>query len=183
VGKFQYAKRYLRSHLSHPKWWSGSIDPDNADHIAELVRAVGAMRIADYGSGKGYQYLVDRVHERWGGILPHCYDPGVVRLNRLLMPGQFDGLICTDVMEHIRQDDVDDVLEDVFALLHVNRPTFAYFNIFCNLAGKEFSDGLNVHLTVRPPDWWDKKFRKFRQRSDVRIWVDYEYLRDLDVQR
>jgi hypothetical protein len=38
-------------------------------------------RLLDYGSGKGYQYLARRYHERWGGLLPHCYDIGVQQLS------------------------------------------------------------------------------------------------------
>lgn len=180
--QFKYGKAYLRGHVKHQKWWSGQIGPESADHIAELVAATSARHIADYGSGKGYQYLADRVHERWGGILPHCYDVGVWHFRRRLMPGSFDGLICTDVMEHIATADIKEVLADAVALLRVDRPVFAYFNVFCNLAGKSFPDGRNVHLTVRPPDWWEAKhFKKLRQRENLRLWVDYEYVRSDNV--
>jgi hypothetical protein len=169
------------AHRRHQKWFSGQIDIENADAIAGLVEATGARRILDYGSGKGYQYLKDRIHERWGGILPHCYDVGVWQL-RHRPTGLFDGVICTDVMEHIAEWDVEDVLADVFGLLRVDAPTFAYFNIFCNPAGKTFPDGTNVHLTVKPPEWWEGCISKF-SRDNLTIWTDYEYLGCDYVQR
>lgn len=140
------------------------------------MRQVGAKRILDYGCGKGFQYLADRVHDRWGGILPHCYDVGVRQLQE--MPaGLFHGVICTDVMEHIDEPDVAGVLAEIFGKLCRNgRPVFAYFNIFCNLAGKEFPDGKNVHLTVREPEWWRAQLEHYK-RADLTIWADYEYQR------
>jgi hypothetical protein len=170
---FEYGKAYLRAHRRHQKWFSGSIDPEGADAVAELVAATGASRILDYGCGKGYQYLSDRVHERWGGILPHCHDIGVWQL-RERPQGLFDGVICTDVMEHIDEQDVHDIFRDVFSFLRTDRQSFAYFNIFCNDAGKCFPDGRNVHLTVKPPQWW-RRIVKQHERDYLTIWVDYEY--------
>ncbi len=178
---FSYGKAYLRAHVRHQKWWAGQMDPEGVDAIAELVHRVGALRILDYGSGKGYQYLGTRIHERWGDVLPHCYDVGVWHLRRR-PAGYFDGLICTDVMEHIEERDVDGVLEEALGFLHRDTPAFAYFNVFCNLAGKWWPDGKNVHLTVKPPEWWERKIQKHR-RKNIILWVDYEYVRDHDVQR
>jgi SAM-dependent methyltransferase len=174
---FNYEKHYKRNHLKRLKWWSGNIALDNAENIAELVRRTGATSILDYGSGKGYQYLRDRIHEVWGGILPTCYDVGVFQLSDK-PEGKFDGVICTDVMEHIHRDDINTVLSDIFN--YINPGGFAYFNIFCNPAAKTFRDGTNVHLTVEMPKWWNKQLLR-HSSDDVMIWADYDY-RDNDVQ-
>lgn len=176
---FKYEKEYLRSHVRHPKWWAGRMHPDGADAIADLVRRTDARRLLDYGSGKGYQYLADRVHERWGGILPHCFDVGVWHLRRR-PEGEFDGLICTDVMEHIAECDIDDVLDDALGFLRRDALVFAYFNVFCNLSGRNWREGKNVHLTVRPPEWWDRKIAQ-RVPGNTLLWIDYEYVRDHDM--
>jgi hypothetical protein len=182
--RFSYAKNYLKAHVVNPKWFSGRIDIENVDMITGLVGELEVdpreLRLLDYGSGKGYQYLRDRVHDRWGGVVPHCYDIGVMQLQEK-PTGKFHGVICTDVMEHIDRPDVDQVLEDVFGFLYTDRPVFAYFNIFCNLASKSFPDGRNVHLTVRPPEWWDNRLRRF-ERPGLTIRADYEYVRDHDLQ-
>lgn len=146
-----------------------------------MVKQTNAKRLLDYGSGKGYQYLSQRAHEAWGGILPHCYDIGVWQL-KSKPTGLFDGVICTDVMEHIDRADIKLVLSDIFGYLDCSRPggAFAYFNVFCNAAAKRWSDGRNVHLTVEPPEWWDNVFKKY-ERDGLTLWVDYEYNSDNDV--
>jgi len=61
---------------------------------------------------------------------------------------------CTDVMEHIPPDDVDTVLMNVLrAAQHV------FFQISCvdDVCGKLI--GAPLHLTVKPHDWWLKKFQ------------------------
>jgi hypothetical protein len=145
-----------------------------------MVKATNAKRLLDYGSGKGYQYLSQRVHDGWGGILPYCYDIGVWQLNKK-PEGLFDGVICADVMEHIDKPDIDDVLSDIFNMLDYDRKdgAFAYFNVFCNPAAKFWQDGRNVHLTVKPPEWWQQIFKKYRH-SNLKLWVDYEYNSDND---
>lgn len=178
---FNYAKSYLKAHATRLKWFSGRLGIENADAIGELVAGRRDLRLLDYGSGKGYQYLKYRSHERWGGILPHCYDIGVWQLKER-PTGKFDGVICTDVMEHIDEPDIDRILSDMLGFLHGDRPVFAYFNIFCNPASKFFPDGRNVHLTVRPPKWWEARLSAHRHHN-LTIRADYEHMCDHDLQR
>lgn len=168
-----YEKIYKRIHVENIKMFSGNMDIENADEIARLVAITGARRLIDYGSGKGYQYLKQRVHDRWGGIVPYCYDIGVPQLSEY-PTGVFDGLICTDVLEHIEEIDLDDAINDAFSLLDASKVTFAYFNIFCNPAGKLFSDGTNMHVTVKHPNWWDDRLYSMAP-CNVKVVIDYEY--------
>jgi hypothetical protein len=163
-----YAAVYGRMHESRQKIFSGySIRPHVAA-IADLVIRRQARRLLDYGSGKGYQYLGERVHEAWGGILPVCYDPGVRQL-RKRPAGPFDGIICTDVMEHIEEADVDRVLADIASLAADG--AFIFFCIACRPAKrKRLPDGRDVHVTIRPPEWW--RARLDRIRADVHVVFD-----------
>lgn len=174
--KHSYGRWYQELHSSNPKVFSGSIDLEQADHIAELVRKHCASCLLDYGSGKGYQYLRYRVQDRWGGILPHCYDPGVIQLS--YMPdGDFCGVICTDVLEHIAEEDLPLILDDIFK----RATAFVYLGICCRPAGKTFPDGRNLHLTVKPPKWWDRLIYNRPSVKGLNVWIDYEYLRDNDL--
>ena len=166
-----YAKIYDRMHRHKPKKFSGYSIKGEVAEIAALVKAHQACRLLDYGSGKGYQYLELRVHEAWGGVLPHCYDPGVVQLSAR-PDGRFDGIICTDVMEHIAKADVPEVLADIFGF--AAEWAFVYFLIaFRPSSRKVLPDGRNVHLTIRPPEWWNEQFEPFA-RHGLTIKAEYD---------
>lgn len=169
--KRNYGEMYAKLHQDKPKYFSGKMSRGQIRAIAELIELVKPDRLLDYGSGKGYQYLVRRVQDHWGGLLPYCYDPGVIQMARK-PEGTFAGVICTDVMEHIDPADIDMILADLFASLHPTGPVFAYFHISVREAHKEFDDGENVHLTIQPPEWWDKRLARF-ERADLTIRATY----------
>lgn len=161
--KEDYAKLYTELHQKDKAFAGRSIRTYVRD-IADLVRYVQPARILDYGSGKGYQYLQYRVHEAWG-VLPHCYDVGVRQLSER-PEGKFEGIICTDMMEHIAEADVDEVLADIFSFSgdwqDDERRSFAFFAIACRPSKKKrLPDGRDVHLCIKPPQWWDAKLNKF----------------------
>jgi FkbM family methyltransferase len=128
--------------------------------IKQLVRATGAKTILDYGSGKGLQYrpqkivvdgkyVADGVAEYWDVDEVRCYDPGYP-LHAALPDGAFDGVVCTDVLEHCPEDDLRWILDEIFAYAR----SFVYLNVACFLARKTLPNGENAHATVRPPEWW-----------------------------
>jgi len=166
-----YAKTYGAMHDKNAKHFSGYSIKPYVQEIAGLVWDRLPHRMLDYGSGKGYQYLALRVHDHWGGILPICYDPGVVQL-RIKPEGKFGGIICTDVMEHIEEADVDKVLDDIFS--YADDHGFVFLAIACRPAKrKRLPDGRNVHVTIKPPAWWDAKLAKY-QRDGLTIRVVYD---------
>ncbi len=169
-----YAEAYGFYHtVSGGKYFPGDARPGrgaNSDEVVDLVELMHPTRMLDYGCGKGYHYLRDRIHERWGGLLPHCYDPGVSHLSRK-PDGKFGGIICAGVMEHIDEDDVDSVLTDIFS--YADAWAFVFLFISCKPAkSKRLPDGRNVHLTVQPPEWWEAKLAPF-QREGLVIKTQY----------
>jgi hypothetical protein len=172
MGVIDYSDAYRTFHRENPKFFPGYSVCGYAPAIAELVVKTHAKRLLDYGCGKGYQYLVRRVHEQWGGILPHCYDVGVPQLAKR-PEGVFDGVICTDVLEHIAEADVDDILADIFDFAAADTPSFVFLVIACRPAKKSFADGTNVHLTVKPPEWWTQRIGQFR-RDGVALRVEFD---------
>lgn len=165
-----YATVYSRMHEAAPKDWAGYTCCAHVDMIASLVKKHATRTMLDYGCGKGYQYLGRRIHEQWGGILPTCYDVGVRQLNAK-PTGTFDGVICCDVLEHIEEHDVDAILADIFG--YAKR--FVFLSIACVPAKirAPLPDGRNVHVTVKPPDWWRDKIEKANvNRVDVGVSFD-----------
>jgi FkbM family methyltransferase len=128
--------------------------------IKQLVRATGAKTILDYGSGKGLQYrpqkivvdgkyVADGVAEYWDVDEVRCYDPGYPP-HALLPVGKFDGVVCTDVLEHCPQEDLPWILDEILGYAR----SFVYLNVACFPARKTLPNGENAHTTVRPPEWW-----------------------------
>jgi hypothetical protein len=180
-----YSNLYKDYHEANQKLLPGKLTGDNVLGIARMVKwwqslaskVPGAPppkpRLLDYGSGKGYQYLARRVHNEWGGILPICYDPGVIQLSDR-PHGRFNGIICTDVMEHLEKEDIEDALNDIRAYIDTQFHSFVYFNISCRLAWKTFADGTNLHKTVELPDFWDPLIKKAFKGSGVKLSVHYQ---------
>jgi hypothetical protein len=110
--------------------------------------------ILDYGCGKGklVEFLNEKEYRCAG------YDPAVEKYNKINLPEwSFDTLICLDVLEHIPEDEIDGLLDDI---LSYDTNTL-FFIVSCKLAKTKLPDGTNPHVTVKPVSWWGDKFNKF----------------------
>lgn len=135
-------------------------------HIAtveKLVRYTDSQSVLNYGCGKGMLYKQENIKLPDGRTIPsvkafwgldeiHLYDPGVEDYAERPQ-GQFDGLLSTDVLEHIPEEDIDWVLEECFAYAR----KFVYMNIASYPAQKVLPNGWNAHITIKPPMWWRER--------------------------
>ena len=170
-----YAAVYGAIH-QNDKYFPGYALTRYAAEVADLVRQTQPRSLLDYGSGKGYQYLARRLHDTWGGLLPVCYDVGVRQL-AVRPEGTFDGIICSDVLEHIDEDDLPALLADVFGFVSEREApaeSFVFFAISCIPSRhKLLPDGRNVHVTLQPPEWWRALLANF-ERPGLRIHSVYQ---------
>lgn len=122
--------------------------------IRDVIARHRAKTILDWGSGAGDAYRPPHeVHITWGvnRFKIRLYDPSFPKLCGPPPPNtRFDGVICSDVLEHIPEADVPAVLETLFG----HAGTFLWASVCCRKAKKKFADGTNMHLTVRPREWW-----------------------------
>jgi FkbM family methyltransferase len=129
--------------------------------IKRWIERTGARTILDYGAGKGMQYrphkivvdgkhVADGIAEYWDVDEVRCFDPGYAP-HSALPEGKFDGVICTDVLEHCPEEDLPWILDEIFRYAK----GFVYLNVACYPARKTLPNGENAHITVRPPQWWD----------------------------
>jgi hypothetical protein len=153
-----YAEVYTELHDRKPDIFRGFSVIPHVKTIKELVDHFHTRNILDYGCGKGHQYSAHRIHEQWG-IMPRLYDPGVREFALEPMKAS-DGVICTDVMEHIAEEDVLRTLKHVFSL----SKKWVFFSISTVPAKKTFDDGTNVHLTVKSEEWWMNRIRKVAKK-------------------
>lgn len=136
------------------------------ERIRELIVETGAKTILDYGSGKGMQYEPQRIalpgRGEWDSVLDfwdvdevRCYDPCYGPYSRL-PEERFDGVVCTDVLEHCPEEDLPWVVNEVFSFA----TRFVYAGVACYAAKTRLPNGENAHCTVRPPEWWRGLFER-----------------------
>jgi SAM-dependent methyltransferase len=148
-------QEYKNMH-SDPKKYIGEFLIPHADNIKELIDIYQVGSILDYGSGKGNQYTVDKIHEtHFNNIMPTLYDIGVDGID-VLPNDTFDMVISTDVLEHIPEDLIPNALEEIY-----NRAKKCVYLAICNTENtkSKFSNGEGVHLTCKKGIWWINKIK------------------------
>jgi hypothetical protein len=127
------------------------------EDIGKLVQNTKSETLLDYGSGKGAQYFIEKLHEKhFCNIMPTLYDIGILEYSKL-PSGTFDGVFSTDVLEHIPEDELDSVLEYIFNVAN----KFVYLAICTIEAPDLLPNGEQAHVTIKPFDWWIKKITPF----------------------
>ena len=133
--------------------------------LMSLVKENNCKTLLDYGCGKAIPYDKDRCKEvdLRHPIQKLCnlksfdlYDTAYEKYTTL--PNKkYDIVVCTDVLEHIAEQDIDYVLTEI--LSHSKKIVF--LNISCQPALKHFKEGKfkgkNVHISVFDPSWWGHK--------------------------
>jgi hypothetical protein len=151
---------YKRMHEDEDTFSGLSLAPRIAE-IKGLIDRFGARAILDYGAGKGLLHgemkldlgaagKFDSLLDYWGIARLACYDPAHAPFAALPL-GPFDGVVCTDVLEHCPEEDLPWILSEIFSLAG----RFVYANVACYPAAKTLPDGANAHCTLRPPAWWE----------------------------
>lgn len=134
-----------------------------ADMLVALSQKVGAQNALDYGCGKGNQYMPEhdkgyRLEGQLGYIVTK-YDPAVPAF--MARPeGQFDLVWCTDVMEHIPEQDIVQTIIDLDC--YARKAMFV--TVATHAAKKSLPNGENAHVTQKPGEWWRDLFRPVAER-------------------
>lgn len=145
--------------------------------IKQLIQETRAATLLDYGSGKGMQYEPQRIAlpgtGEWDGILEfwdvdevRCYDPCYEPYSRL-PEEKFDGVVCTDVLEHCPEEDMRWIVNEIFSFA----TRFVYAAVACYAAKSRLPNGENAHCTVRPPEWWQSLFEEIAATHPGVTWA------------
>lgn len=165
----------IKGHAAQKTFDGRSLAPQ-AQRIKRLIDRTGALRLLDYGSGKGVQYdpvsfavpgegQWDGVVDYWGVDEVACFDPAYPPYSRL-PEGSFHGVIATDVLEHCPEEDMRWIVEEIFGFA----TRFVYLTIACYPAAKRLPNGENAHCTIRAPEWWQALFDDIAARRPQVAW-------------
>ena len=145
--------------------------------LINVTKENNCKTLLDYGCGKAIPYskkecksigLKKPVQELCNLDSFDLYDPAYPKYNKLSKK-KYDIVVCTDVMEHIAEQDIDWVLKDI--LSHSKKTVF--LNISCQPALKHFKEGKfkgqNVHVSVFHGTWWSDKVKN--------IWNKFKHLK------
>jgi hypothetical protein len=102
---------------------------------------------------------------KWWDIT--LYDPAFERICET-PHGKFDGVLCSDVLEHIPELAVDLFIERLFGYA----TKFVWASVCCRPAKKTFPDGVtNLHVTVHDMAWWTAKFEQAKAKYGIDFYL------------
>ena len=167
---------YKKLHKEEGKFRGISLVP-LVPTLMNITKENNCKTLLDYGCGKAIPYskkecksigLKKPVQELCNLDSFDLYDPAYPKYNKLSKK-KYDIVVCTDVMEHIAEQDIDYVLKDI--LSHSKKAVF--LNISCQPALKHFKEGKfkgkNVHVSVFNGHWWSDKVKN--------IWNNFKHLK------
>lgn len=149
--------------------FNGAMLCTHVDSIKEIIEKDQIQTVLDYGCGKGVLYdprivvesasgrQIGNLREYWG-VDVTCYDPAYTP-NSQLPKDKTDLVICTDVIEHCPQEDIDWILNEIFSYAKKS----VFLAIACYPASKSLPNGENPHCFVRPALWWRECFKSLEE--------------------
>lgn len=133
-----------------------SYGTSSVEFLSELCLVIDYLKpkvVLDYGCGKGI--LITRLKEIYPGIEFYGYDPAIEQ-RKILPVEKADLVINTDVLEHIPEESLPDVIKQI-----ANISTKVFFNLHHALAAAILQNGENAHCTVKPPFWYYNLFKDY----------------------
>jgi len=117
-----------------------------------------SLTVLDYGCGKR------RLAAAWPkitGVRMFGYDPAIDNIN---LPQPADLVICTDVLEHVEPECLENVLDELQRLTK----KVIYLSICLTPAKKMLPDGRNAHISLYPADdVWIPQIKKRFQICEI----------------
>ena len=168
--KKKYEKAW--SHEAYRSYAPGEI---LVKHYVEQCRPHNE-RLIDFGTGTGRAALI--LHKlgfdvTMIDIAENCLDEDVQKEigNRLVIGNLWDKMdlpkategYCTDVMEHIPPEHVEDTIKNILSMVD-----YCFFHICLreDHFGRELDE--HLHLTVKPYMWWKELLEKHAKIFDAR---------------
>ena len=147
---------YKQTYEKKPGHFQGRSLKAHIGNITNLIYNSNIETCLDYGCGPAWCWKEYNLRDLWKLRKAAFFDPGVEEFaSRPQVPR--DLVICIDVMEHIPEHLIDEVLDDINKLA----TKAVYFAISTRTSSKKLYDGETpAHITVRPESWWREKLKR-----------------------
>ncbi len=106
----------------------------------------------DYGCGQGN---LAEIFKNKRKIKIYKFDPALEEYSYKSSTLKVDLIANCDVMEHIPENEINDILNDMFKISNK-----VFFNIYLKKAETILPNGENAHCTIKPKKWWLNKIKK-----------------------
>ena len=153
------SKEYLEQNVQLHKKGFGGGGYKNLPVLLPILKGYQVESLLDYGAGQRTLtaqlknlILEGEIHD----FFLEDYDPAIPDISEY-PEGQFHIVTCTDVLEHIEAEYIDNVLQNIFNLSH----QLAFLVIHCLPANKILPDGRNAHISQHQPEWWEAKLAQY----------------------
>jgi len=155
--KYQYKDLELYKQL-HKERSYGDTGVDYIEDVLGFIVQTKAETVLDFGSGTGS--LAKNLRQK--NILVDEFDPCYPGKEKI--PKQkYDLVITTDVLEHIYEDEIGNLFEEMLSL----QPKFMYHAISTRTATILLPDNSNCHKTVKNAEWWLNKIKQLTKPSNI----------------
>lgn len=128
----------------------GGMGASYVEMVADIINRLDVRHVLDYGCGSRLS-LPDALAKSKRVQHPfkyQAYDPCVPKYAAPPVPAEL--VVSLDVLEHIEEDSIDEVLDHLAQLTEA----VGFFSIDTGPAKKTLTDGRNAHVLQRPPEWW-----------------------------
>lgn len=160
-----YADWYNKIYKNRPTY--NNADKAKLDIIKNLLKNknVESLSILDVGCGRGH-YLrlfremgfksilgIDPSQEcatRYLTDVPHIVSD-FYSFAKNIPTNQYNVVFCTDVLEHIKPEDIDEFIKELTRL--------APYSVLGIANHSDIQEGIQLHLIQEPWSWWEKKLR------------------------
>lgn len=141
-----------QQHKLHEDGHYGVMGGVYANLVAKLINKLEVTHLLDYGCGSRLSLARGLEKERINHAFKYqAYDPCVEKYSSAPVPAEL--VCCIDVLEHIEEDSIDEVLDHLQALTEA----VGFFTFDTGPAEKILPDGRNAHILQRPMEWWIAK--------------------------
>lgn len=140
----KYIDQYTQLHKNVEEY--GASGCLHFNEVCLLIDFLKPKTVMDYGCGKGT--LIEQLKEKYSDIVFYKYDPAIEEYNTLPV-NKVDFLINTDVLEHIPENNIENVIREISSI-----SDNCFFNLHHGAAMFILPNGENAHCTIKPADWY-----------------------------